>query len=81
MLLAGLVTVPYWFVKKRTIAMGLVVTGNGAGTLIFSLITQPLLDALQWRNTLRVQVKITNKIIYNINRNRKRFHLEEKTNQ
>ena len=63
MFLAGLVAVPYWFVKKRTIAMSLAVTGSGCGTLFFSVITQPLLDALEWRNTLRVQVQSIKNII------------------
>lgn len=46
------VLVNRWFVKKRGMALGIVATGVPAGTLVLSPISQYLVDAWGWRETI-----------------------------
>ncbi len=43
-------TVQRWFVKKRGMALGMVVTGTGVGALVFVMLTNRFIDAWGWRN-------------------------------
>ncbi|KAI9328087.1 major facilitator superfamily domain-containing protein, partial [Obelidium mucronatum] len=43
-----------WFLKKRGLAMGIAVSGSGLGGLVFSILSQRLLDTLGREWTLRV---------------------------
>jgi MFS family permease len=42
-------TVGGWFERKRTLALGLAVSGIGAGTLVFAPIANALIEAYGWR--------------------------------
>jgi MFS family permease len=42
-------TVGAWFERKRTLALGLAVSGIGAGTLVFAPIANALIEAYGWR--------------------------------
>lgn len=42
-------TVGAWFDKKRTLALGLAVSGIGAGTLVFAPIANALIESYGWR--------------------------------
>ncbi|XP_068729982.1 monocarboxylate transporter 10-like isoform X1 [Montipora capricornis] len=43
-----------YFVKRRSLALGLLTGGQGLGTMILGPALQALVDALDWRNTFRV---------------------------
>lgn len=43
-----------WFVKRRGAAMGIAVAGLSAGSLIFPVLIQQLIEGLDWRTALRV---------------------------
>ncbi|OGM49943.1 MFS monocarboxylate transporter [Aspergillus bombycis] len=45
---------PDWFVKKKSLAFGIVWSGSGLTGIIFPLILQSLLDAYGWQTTLRI---------------------------
>ncbi|KAJ8972058.1 hypothetical protein NQ317_010927 [Molorchus minor] len=45
------VSIAFWFDKKRTLAMGLSAAGTGIGTFVFSPITSLLLYEYNWRGT------------------------------
>jgi MFS family permease len=44
-------TVGAWFDKKRTLALGISVSGIGAGTLVFAPISNALIEAYGWRTS------------------------------
>ncbi|KAL4228580.1 hypothetical protein ACF0H5_011630 [Mactra antiquata] len=50
--LPSIVSVGYYFEKKRAIATGIAVCGSGIGTFIFAPLTKYLLDQFDWRNAL-----------------------------
>ena len=58
MFMVSFTGVQYWFDKRKATATGFVTCGSGAGTIIFSSVTQKLLDAAGWRNTMRFRVGI-----------------------
>ena len=43
-----------YFIKRRSIALGLVTAGQGLGTMILGPSLQALADVLDWRNTFRI---------------------------
>ena len=45
--------VPRYFVKRRSLATGLVATSTGTGLLVMSLVCQALIDAFGWRGAFR----------------------------
>ncbi|KAE8390741.1 major facilitator superfamily domain-containing protein [Aspergillus alliaceus] len=45
---------PDWFVKKKSLAFGIVWSGSGLTGIIFPLILQSLLDNYGWQTTLRI---------------------------
>ncbi|KAB8207481.1 major facilitator superfamily domain-containing protein [Aspergillus parasiticus] len=45
---------PDWFVKKKSLAFGIVWSGSGLTGIIFPLILQSLLDTYGWQTTLRI---------------------------
>ena len=48
------IIVTHYFIKRRSIALGLVTAGQGLGTMILGPTLQVLAEALEWRNTFRV---------------------------
>ena len=42
-----------YFIKRRSIALGFLMAGQGIGTMILSPTLQALVDAFDWRNTFR----------------------------
>jgi MFS family permease len=44
-------TVGAWFDKKRTLALGISVSGIGAGTLVFAPVSSALIEAYGWRTS------------------------------
>lgn len=44
-------TVGAWFEKKRTLALGISVSGIGAGTLVFAPISNALIESYGWRTS------------------------------
>ena len=50
--LPSIVSVSYYFEKRRALATGLAVCGSGLGSMIFGPITQALLQNYGWQNTL-----------------------------
>ncbi len=49
-----LATVSRWFSKKRGLMVGIVLTGSGAGTLVFPPIANWLISVYQWRLSIAV---------------------------
>lgn len=47
----AVVAIPFWFDKKRTLAVGLGAAGTGIGTFVFSPLTNLLLSQFGWRTT------------------------------
>lgn len=47
----AVVSIAYWFDKKRSLANGLGVCGTGIGTFVFAPLTQLCLDEYGWRGT------------------------------
>ncbi|KAF7594228.1 hypothetical protein BBP40_009779 [Aspergillus hancockii] len=45
---------PDWFVKKKSLAFGIVWSGSGLTGIVFPLILQTLLDRYSWQTTLRI---------------------------
>ena len=43
--------VNFWFVKRRSLAMGIVVSGVGVGTLILAPVVAYLIDSVGWRTS------------------------------
>lgn len=56
--LPSIVSVGYYFEKKRAMATGIAVCGSGIGTFIFSPLNDFLLDVYDWRNLLFLQAGI-----------------------
>ena len=56
--LPSIVSVGYYFEKKRAMATGIAVCGSGIGTFIFSPLNDFLLDVFDWRNLLFLQAGI-----------------------
>jgi len=50
--LPSIVSVGYYFEKKRAVATGIAVCGSGIGTFIFAPLTKALLDGYNWKNAL-----------------------------
>ena len=50
--LPSIVSVGYYFEKKRAVATGIAVCGSGVGTFIFAPLTKALLDGYDWKNAL-----------------------------
>ncbi len=50
----SVIIIASYFAKRRALATGLAVAGSGVGTFAMAPITQGLLDAMGWRDTLRV---------------------------
>ncbi|KAL9954138.1 hypothetical protein ACROYT_G041636 [Oculina patagonica] len=48
------VIVTHYFTKRRSLALGLVIAGQGLGTMILGPTLQALVDVLDWRTTFRV---------------------------
>lgn len=48
----AVVSVAFWFDKRRTLAVSIAHTGVGFGTLVYSPLTNYLLQIYDWRNTL-----------------------------
>ncbi len=51
---SGLEMVRKSFDRRRSIAVGVVSTGQGLGTMVLSQVLQSLVSALSWRNVLRI---------------------------
>nr|XP_023024053.1 monocarboxylate transporter 13-like [Leptinotarsa decemlineata]XP_023024054.1 monocarboxylate transporter 13-like [Leptinotarsa decemlineata] len=48
----AVVSIAFWFEKKRTIALGLAASGTGVGTILFPPLTTYLLSEYGWRGTM-----------------------------
>ncbi|KAL8616127.1 hypothetical protein ACOMHN_066614 [Nucella lapillus] len=57
--LPAIVSVGYYFEKKRALATGIAVCGSGIGTFIFAPLSEYLLQELDWKNALMVLSGIT----------------------
>lgn len=57
--LPSIVSVGYYFQKKRALATGIAVSGSGIGTFIFAPLSEYLLQELDWKNALLVIAGIT----------------------
>ncbi|KAJ8933233.1 hypothetical protein NQ314_014149 [Rhamnusium bicolor] len=47
----AVVSIAFWFDKKRTLAVGLSAAGTGIGTFVFSPLTTYLINEFRWRGT------------------------------
>ncbi|XP_069501667.1 monocarboxylate transporter 13-like [Ambystoma mexicanum] len=45
-------TIPKYFLRRRALALGLALTGNGVSSFLFSPLFQALIDAYSWRGAL-----------------------------
>ena len=52
--LPSIVSVGYYFERKRAIATGIAVCGSGVGTFIFAPFTRFLLDTFDWKNAIMI---------------------------
>jgi len=50
-----MVAVQHYFSKRRALATGIAVAGSGLGTLVFSYVTQVLIQETGWRKTLIIE--------------------------
>ncbi|KAJ8933232.1 hypothetical protein NQ314_014148 [Rhamnusium bicolor] len=50
----AVVSIAFWFEKRRTIALGLAASGTGFGTVVFSPLSTCLLNEYHWRGTLLI---------------------------
>lgn len=50
----AVVSIAFWFEKRRTIALGLAASGTGFGTVVFSPLSTRLLFEYGWRGTLLI---------------------------
>ncbi|XP_076457911.1 uncharacterized protein LOC143291736 [Babylonia areolata] len=57
--LPSIVSVGYYFEKKRALATGIAVCGSGIGTFIFAPLSEYLLQELDWKNALMLISGIT----------------------
>lgn len=58
MYLPSIVTVGYYFEKKRALATGIAMCGSGLGTFVFSPLNDLLLEQYGWRSLLFIQAGI-----------------------
>lgn len=58
MYLPSIVSVGYYFEKKRAIATGIAVCGSGVGTFIIAPFSKYLLDEYAWQNTVMILAAI-----------------------
>jgi MFS family permease len=58
MYLPAIVSVNYYFEKRRSLAIGLAVCGSGVGTFIFAPVTQLLLSEYGWQGTVLIEAAI-----------------------
>lgn len=56
--LPSIVSVGYYFEKRRAMATGIAVCGSGIGTFIFAPFTKFLLDTYDWKNALLIMAGI-----------------------
>lgn len=56
--LPSIVSVGYYFDKRRPLATGIAVCGSGIGTFIFSPLLEYLSEVYDWRNLLRIMAGI-----------------------
>ncbi|KAI2797115.1 hypothetical protein BLOT_015572 [Blomia tropicalis] len=57
--LPAIVTVGYYFEKKRAFATGIAVCGSGVGTFVFPPFIQYLINAYGWRMTILILTAVT----------------------
>ncbi|KAJ8923173.1 hypothetical protein NQ315_001727 [Exocentrus adspersus] len=50
----AVVSIAFWFEKRRTVALGLAASGTGFGTVIFSPLSTCLLNEYGWRGTVLI---------------------------
>ncbi|XP_018575240.1 monocarboxylate transporter 14-like [Anoplophora glabripennis] len=50
----AVVSIAFWFEKRRTVALGLAASGTGFGTVVFSPLSTCLLFEFGWRGTLLI---------------------------
>ncbi|XP_020629610.1 monocarboxylate transporter 4-like [Orbicella faveolata] len=50
--------IPRYFIKRRSLALGLVATGPGGGLFVMSPVVQALVDALDWRGAFMAMAGI-----------------------
>ncbi|CAH1781646.1 unnamed protein product [Owenia fusiformis] len=55
MYIAAIVSVQYYFERRRSFATGISVGGSGAGMLVFGVVTRWLLQHYHWRITLLIE--------------------------
>ncbi|CAH1100642.1 unnamed protein product [Psylliodes chrysocephalus] len=48
----AVVSIAFWFEKKRAIALGLAASGTGVGTMVFAPLTKLFIDEFGWRGTM-----------------------------
>jgi len=53
-LLALTTLVNFWFVKRKSLAIGIVVSGMGAGPLVYSRFIASMVEAIGWRSSWQV---------------------------
>lgn len=53
-IVTAVVSIAFWFEKKRTIALGLAASGTGFGTAVLSPIATYFLENYGWRGTLLI---------------------------
>ena len=54
MYLPSIVSVGYYFERKRALATGIAVCGSGVGTFIMAPLSKYLLDVFDWQNALLI---------------------------
>lgn len=50
----AVVSIAFWFEKKRAVALGLAASGAGFGTIFFPPLTNLLLNEYHWRGTVLI---------------------------
>jgi len=53
--LPAIVSVSYYFEKRRSLATGLAVCGSGIGTFLFAPLTEALVDEYGWKGTVLIE--------------------------
>ncbi|XP_022251797.1 monocarboxylate transporter 12-like isoform X2 [Limulus polyphemus] len=57
--LPAIVTVGFYFERKRSFATGIAVCGSGIGTFLFAPVTRLLIDSFGWRGTMLILAGIS----------------------